>query len=155
MKRSACSHRAPQPRSVAACSPTSSYRAPKPSSPRTRADPRRAAPPWSRRLSRARPDARMKRNLMDPSGTAEFELLTQWCEGSDRAGDLLLRRCFPVLYRFFINKVGDATDDLVQQTLIACIRHRDKMLDSGAFRMYPLKIARSRLYATLRASRRR
>jgi RNA polymerase sigma factor (sigma-70 family) len=92
---------------------------------------------------------------MDPSGTAEFELLTQWCEGSDRAGDLLLRRCFPLLYRFFINKVGDATDDLVQQTLIACVRHRDKMLDSGAFRMYLLKIARSRLYDHLRALRRR
>jgi RNA polymerase sigma factor (sigma-70 family) len=92
---------------------------------------------------------------MDTGTTTEFELLTQWCEGSDRAGDLLLRRCFPVLYRFFINKVGDATDDLVQQTLIACVRHRDKMLDSGAFRMYLLKIARSRLYDHLRALRRR
>lgn len=92
---------------------------------------------------------------MDPGTTTEFELLTQWCEGSDRAGDLLLRRCFPLLYRFFINKVGDATDDLVQQTLIACVRHRDKMLDSGAFRMYLLKIARSRLYDHLRALRRR
>jgi len=92
---------------------------------------------------------------MDPGGSTEFDLLTQWCEGSDRAGDLLLRRCFPLLYRFFINKVGDATDDLVQQTLIACVRHRDKMLDSGAFRMYLLKIARSRLYDHLRALRRR
>jgi RNA polymerase sigma factor (sigma-70 family) len=92
---------------------------------------------------------------MNTGTTTEFELLTQWCEGSDRAGDLLLRRCFPVLYRFFINKVGDATDDLVQQTLIACVRHRDKMLDSGAFRMYLLKIARSRLYDHLRALRRR
>jgi RNA polymerase sigma factor (sigma-70 family) len=92
---------------------------------------------------------------MESSGSTEFDLLTQWCEGSDRAGDLLLRRCFPLLYRFFINKVGDATDDLVQQTLIACVRHRDKMLDSGAFRMYLLKIARSRLYDHLRALRRR
>ncbi|MBC8067245.1 MAG: RNA polymerase sigma factor [Deltaproteobacteria bacterium] len=92
---------------------------------------------------------------MDSDGTTEFELLAQWCEGSDHAGDLLLRRCFPLLYRFFINKVGDATDDLVQQTLIACVRHRDKMLDSGAFRMYLLKIARSRLYDHLRALRRR
>lgn len=91
---------------------------------------------------------------MDSDGATEFELLTQWCEGSDRSGDLLLRRCFPLLYRFFINKVGDATDDLVQQTLIACVRHRDKMLDSGAFRMYLLKIARSRLYDHLRALRR-
>lgn len=92
---------------------------------------------------------------MESSGSTELDLLAQWCEGSDHAGDLLLRRCFPLLYRFFINKVGDATDDLVQQTLIACVRHRDKMLDSGAFRMYLLKIARSRLYDHLRALRRR
>ena len=88
-------------------------------------------------------------------GASEIELLAQWCDGSDRAGDALLRKSFPVLYRFFINKVGDATDDLVQQTLIGCVRHRDKILDSGAFRMYLLKIARSRLYDYLRAVRRR
>jgi RNA polymerase sigma factor (sigma-70 family) len=87
-------------------------------------------------------------------GDTEIELLAQWQAGSDRAGDLLLRRCFPLLYRFFINKVGDATDDLVQQTLIAALRHREKILDSGAFRMYLLKIARSRLYDHLRALRR-
>ncbi|MEM6994243.1 MAG: RNA polymerase sigma factor [Myxococcota bacterium] len=91
---------------------------------------------------------------MDAQST-ELDLLSQWCDGSDRAGDLLLRRCFPLLYRFFINKVGDATDDLVQQTLIGCVRHREKILDSGAFRMYLLKIARSRLYDHLRALRRR
>ncbi len=84
----------------------------------------------------------------------ELELLSQWCEGSDRAGDLLLRQCFPLLYRFFINKVGDATDDLIQQTLISCLRNREKILDSGAFRMYLFKIARSRLFDYLRAIRR-
>ncbi len=85
----------------------------------------------------------------------ELELLSRWCAGSERAGDQLLRRCFPLLYRFFINKVGDATDDLVQQTLIACMRNREKILDSGAFRMYLFKIARSRLFDHLRAARRR
>ena len=84
----------------------------------------------------------------------ELELLSQWCEGSDQAGDQLLRQCFGLLYRFFINKVGDATDDLVQQTLMGCMRHREKILDSGRFRMYLLKIARSRLYDHLRALRR-
>lgn len=92
---------------------------------------------------------------MESVQATELDLLGQWCDGSDRAGDLLLRRCFPLLYRFFINKVGDATDDLVQQTLIGCVRHREKILDSGAFRMYLLKIARSRLYDHLRALRRR
>jgi len=47
---------------------------------------------------------------MDPGTTTEFELLTQWCEGSDRAGDLLLRRCFPLLYRFFINILVEQTN---------------------------------------------
>jgi RNA polymerase sigma-70 factor (ECF subfamily) len=91
---------------------------------------------------------------MEADASTEIELLAQWQAGSDRAGDLLLRRCFPLLYRFFINKVGDATDDLVQQTLITSLRHREKILDSGAFRMYLLKIARSRLYDHLRALRR-
>ncbi len=91
---------------------------------------------------------------MEAEASTEIELLAQWQAGSDRAGDLLLRRCFPLLYRFFINKVGDATDDLVQQTLITSLRHREKILDSGAFRMYLLKIARSRLYDHLRALRR-
>jgi RNA polymerase sigma factor (sigma-70 family) len=86
---------------------------------------------------------------------SEVELLEQWCEGSMQAGDLLLRRCFPLLYRFFSNKVGDATDDLVQQTLIGCMRNRDKILESGCFRMYLFKIARCRLYDHLRALRRR
>lgn len=91
---------------------------------------------------------------MDTSGTTDLELLAQWCDGSDRAGDLLLKRSFGLLYRFFINKVGDATDDLVQQTLVACVRHKDKIRESGAFRMYLLKIARSRLFDYLRAMRR-
>jgi RNA polymerase sigma-70 factor (ECF subfamily) len=85
----------------------------------------------------------------------ELELLQRWCEGSPQAGDQLLRRCFPLLYRFFSNKVGEATDDLVQQTLIGCMKHRDKILQSGAFRMYLFKIARCRLYDHLRALRRR
>lgn len=91
---------------------------------------------------------------MDQPSTTDLELLAQWCDGSDRAGDLLLKRSFGLLYRFFINKVGDATDDLVQQTLIACVRHKDKIRESGAFRMYLLKIARSRLFDYLRALRR-
>ena len=85
---------------------------------------------------------------------SEIELLEAWCEGSEQAGDLLLRRCFPWLYRFFIDKVGDATEDLVQQTLIGCTRHRDKILASGAFRVYLFKIARCRLYDHLRTQRR-
>jgi RNA polymerase sigma factor (sigma-70 family) len=92
---------------------------------------------------------------MDAESSTDIDLLEQWCEGSTRAGDLLLRRSFPSLYRFFINKVGDATDDLVQQTLLGCFRHRERIRESGAFRMYMFRIAKSRLFDHLRALRRR
>ena len=89
------------------------------------------------------------------SGTTELRLLARWCGGSAAAAGELLRRCLPWLRRFFANKVGDATDDLVQQSLMSVVRNREKILDSGAFRTYLFKIARCRLYDYLRAQRRR
>ena len=85
----------------------------------------------------------------------DIALLDRWCSGSHEAGDQLLRRCFGPLYRFFVNKVGDATDDLVQQTLVTCIKHRERMLEYGGFRSYLFRIARSRLYDYVRAQQRR
>lgn len=86
---------------------------------------------------------------------SDLDLLERWCEGEDEAGDHLLRRYFPLLYRFFINKVGDATEDLVQQTLMGCMRYRESMRESGVVRMFMFRIARSRLYDHIRALRRR
>ena len=91
----------------------------------------------------------------EPVAPDDLTLLKRWCNGSDDAGDQLLRRCFPLLYRFFINKVGDDTDDLVQQTLMGCMRHKEAILERGAFRLYLLQIARSRLYDHLRGLQRR
>mgnify|MGYP002399899792 CR=1 FL=1 len=88
-------------------------------------------------------------------GTTELRLLARWCAGSAAAAGELLQRCLPWLRRFFANKVGDATDDLVQQSLMCVVRNRDKILDSGSFRTYLFKIARCRLYDYLRAQRRR
>lgn len=86
---------------------------------------------------------------------SDVTLLEAWCEGSEDAGDKLLRRWFPRLYRFFINKAGDVTDDLVQQTMMGCLRHRDRIRETGAFRLYLFRIARSRLYDHVRAMARR
>lgn len=86
---------------------------------------------------------------------SDSALLGRWCEGEEEAGDVLLRRWFSRLYRFFINKAGDATEDLVQQTLMGCFKHREQMHDQGTFRLYMFRIARSRLYDHLRAIRRR
>jgi len=73
-------------------------------------------------------------------------LLEAWRGGDARAGSELLSRYFPILYRFFANKVGNDVDDLIQQTLLACVHSRDSFRGEGAVRTYFLRIARSKLY---------
>jgi RNA polymerase sigma factor (sigma-70 family) len=75
------------------------------------------------------------------------ELLRQWRGGDKRAGSELFARHFDELYGFFRNKVsnGDLAEDLVQQTLLACVRNRDGFRGDSSFRTYLFTIARSRL----------
>ncbi len=77
-------------------------------------------------------------------------LLQAWCDGDAGAGEELLRRAFPRLYRFFFNKVGDDVGELVQQTLTACVEHRDKLSAAVSFEAYLLSMARNKLYDHLR-----
>ena len=80
----------------------------------------------------------------------DTELLTAWCAGDDAAGDQLLRSAFPRLYRFFFNKIGDDSSDLIQQTMLACVEHRDRLASCVSFEAYLLRIARNKLYDFLR-----
>jgi RNA polymerase sigma-70 factor (ECF subfamily) len=75
------------------------------------------------------------------------ELLRRWREGDKRAGSELFGRHFDELYGFFRNKVAslDIAEDLVQQTLLACVRNRDGFRGDSSFRTYLFTIARSRL----------
>jgi RNA polymerase sigma factor (sigma-70 family) len=75
------------------------------------------------------------------------ELLRQWRSGDKRAGSELFGRHFDELYGFFRNKVasGDLAEDLVQQTMLACVRNRDGFRGDSSFRTYLFTIARSRL----------
>ncbi|MFV8752662.1 RNA polymerase sigma factor [Nannocystaceae bacterium ST9] len=75
------------------------------------------------------------------------ELLRAWREGDRRAGSELFSRHFDALYGFFRNKVhsGDAAEDLVQQTMLACVRNRDGFRGDASFRTYLFTVARSRL----------
>jgi RNA polymerase sigma-70 factor (ECF subfamily) len=77
----------------------------------------------------------------------DMELLREWRNGDRRAGSELFSRHFDELYGFFRNKVqsGDAAEDLVQQTLLACVRNRDGFRGDSSFRTYLFTIARSRL----------
>ncbi len=86
---------------------------------------------------------------------SDAELLAAWCDGDSDAGDHLLRRVFPRLYRFLFNKVGDDTREIVQQTMVACVENRDKLAECLDFESYLLRMARNKLYDFLRKRGRR
>ncbi|MDC0667877.1 RNA polymerase sigma factor [Nannocystis radixulma] len=71
----------------------------------------------------------------------DIELLHAWGEGDKRAVNLLFRRYFATLVRFFRNKVSGDLDDLVQQTLLACVEGRERVARVSSFRHYLFGIA--------------
>lgn len=77
---------------------------------------------------------------------ADVELLDAWAAGDEDAGGELFDRHFDALYRFFRNKVGDGVDDLVQQTLLACVQGRERFRRDSSFRTYLFATARNVLY---------
>lgn len=88
------------------------------------------------------------------SDASDFDLVQAWRQGDTRAGGELFERHFDALYRFFVSKIGDAADDLVQQTLTACVRAREGYRGEASFRAYLLAIARHELYRYLERGRR-
>lgn len=64
-------------------------------------------------------------------------------------------RHFGALYRFFSNKAGDAADDLIQHTFLACLEGRARWRGEGSFKAFLFSIARHKLYDHLRAKGRR
>jgi RNA polymerase sigma factor (sigma-70 family) len=84
----------------------------------------------------------------------DVELLHKWREGDASAGEALFRRHVATLYRFFCTKVAGNVDDLVQQTLVACVENQDGFEERASFRAYLLGVARFQLYSYYRNSRR-
>ncbi|HWB79472.1 MAG TPA: sigma-70 family RNA polymerase sigma factor [Nannocystaceae bacterium] len=82
--------------------------------------------------------------------SSDEELLREWAQGERAAGDAFIRRYFDLLWRYFRNKADADTEDLVQSTLAACVRHRDKLGAAHDVRAYVLMIARNELFAKLR-----
>lgn len=81
---------------------------------------------------------------------SDFALLDLW-EGGDRhAGDRLFERYFDALFRFFRGRVTSGVEDLVQQTLLACIEGRKRFRRDASFRTYLFQVARFQLYAHYR-----
>lgn len=75
------------------------------------------------------------------------DLFERWAAGDSAAGSELFDLHFDSLYRFFRNKAGDAVEDLVQETMLACVRSKDSFRRDASFRTYLFTVARHELYA--------
>ena len=84
----------------------------------------------------------------------DFELLDAWAAGDAAAARQLLQRYTGPLYRFFDRKVDGPIEDMVQDTLVACLQGRERFRREAGFRAYVFGIARHVLYAALRAKHR-
>lgn len=84
----------------------------------------------------------------------DFELLDRWRGGDPAAGNQLLKRHFDALYRFFTNKVADHADDLIQATMMACVRGRDSFRKECGFRAYLFVVARHEFYRFIKKNHR-
>jgi len=82
----------------------------------------------------------------------DLGLLQRWRAGEAAAGSMLFERHFPGLYRFFAGKVTRDLDDLIQETMLACVEGRDRVRGEGpaSFRGYLYGIARNVLFGYYR-----
>lgn len=80
----------------------------------------------------------------------DAELLEAWRGQDKRAGAELFERYYRPVSRFFVNKLSEEPDDLVQETFMACLRGRDRVLDPSRFRSYVFGIACNVLRTYLR-----
>jgi RNA polymerase sigma factor (sigma-70 family) len=76
----------------------------------------------------------------------DLALLKKWREGESAAGQELFRRHTETLYRFFRNKVAGGVEDLVQQTMVACLSSQAQYEQRASFRSYLLGVARYQLF---------
>lgn len=82
--------------------------------------------------------------------SSDADLLLAWQGGDRQAGGELFDRYFASVRRFFHNKVKDGMEDLIQQSFLAVVQHRDRIQDPAAFRGYLFAAARSKLYDHIR-----
>src|SRR5690349_21830677 len=79
----------------------------------------------------------------------DAELLARWQRGDAEAGEALIERHTPRLYRFFAAAVTDGAEDLCQQTFAACFEAKAGIVEDAAggksFRSFLFTVARRRL----------
>lgn len=81
------------------------------------------------------------------------ELFDAWAQGDKRAGHVLFTRHHEALGRFFHNKAAAETEDLVQQTVLACLEAHPRFKRTARFRTFLFGIAHNILYEHFRRAR--
>lgn len=81
-------------------------------------------------------------------------LLEAWRDGSQSAGEMLFRRHFAALDRFFRRKAPRECEDLVQRTLLTAVEKADDLRDAQSFRAFLFGVARIELLRNFRAGSR-
>lgn len=95
-------------------------------------------------------------SLPSDGASDDLDLLDAWRAGDTQAGEVLVRRHYRTVYRFFFAKVDAQTcEDLTQLTFEALCRQRDAFRREAGLGAYVFGIARHKLLAHLRAKRRR
>ena len=85
---------------------------------------------------------------------SDRELLQRWRAGDRAAGNVLFKRHFEAVYRFFRNKVDQGVEDLVQRTFTACVEGRDRFREEASLRTYLFGIAHNLVYEHIRRRQR-
>jgi len=83
------------------------------------------------------------------------QLLRAWAGGDETAGNALIERHFDPLMRFFESTAPAHAEDLVQDTLRACLERLDRYRGDSEFRAYLFGIARNKLLMHWRTRGRR
>jgi|GEM_PF-455942 len=86
--------------------------------------------------------AKMKSTL---DGLSDATLFAAWRAGDRAAGDVLVRKHYTRVLRFFQYRTGPAADDLVQFTFAACTESLGRFREEGTFSAYLFGIARKQL----------
>jgi RNA polymerase sigma-70 factor, ECF subfamily len=81
---------------------------------------------------------------------SDGELLERWRAGDQGSGEALFEKYYPMVERFFLNKVAGGIQDLVQETFIRCVESRERIRDDDRFRSFLFAVAYHVLSAHLR-----
>ena len=86
---------------------------------------------------------------------SDADLLDAWAGGDPKAADVLIERHFDALYRFFEATAPSHAEDLVQETLAACVEARQRFRRDAAFSTFLMGIARNKVLMFWRTQSRR